>query len=186
MIEQWKKVSINGGYEVSNNGRVRSVDRLVKCKNGFRTVRGQVLSAFIAKNTGYCQVSISGRKISVHRLVATAWCDGYFDGACVDHVNGVRDDNRSENLEWVTPKENQRRSWDGGKRAGPTLGKMSRDHNSSKAVVSTDVKTGETNYWPSAMDAVREGFDSSCISRCCNSLSKQHKGKYWRFAEVAA
>lgn len=44
---------------------------------------------------------------SVHRLVALNFVPGYFDGAEVDHINAVRDDNRKENLRWVTPAENK-------------------------------------------------------------------------------
>lgn len=44
---------------------------------------------------------------SVHRLVALNFVPGYFEGAEVDHINAVRDDNRKENLRWVTPEQNK-------------------------------------------------------------------------------
>lgn len=44
---------------------------------------------------------------SVHRLVALNFVPGYFPGAEVDHINAVRDDNRKENLRWVTPEQNK-------------------------------------------------------------------------------
>ncbi len=56
-------------------------------------------------------VTIDGKSISktVHRLVCAAF-HGAPDGRQADHLNGVKADNRSSNLEWVTPKENTRRA----------------------------------------------------------------------------
>lgn len=42
----------------------------------------------------------------LHRLVADAWCDGYFDGAQVDHIDTNKENNHYTNLRWVTAKEN--------------------------------------------------------------------------------
>lgn len=47
------------------------------------------------------------KRKSVHRLVAMKFVPGYFDGAEVDHINSIRDDNRKENLRWVTPEQNK-------------------------------------------------------------------------------
>ena len=54
-------------------------------------------------NKGYVRF----KRKSVHRLVALNFVSGYFDGAEVDHINSARDDNRKENLRWVTPSENK-------------------------------------------------------------------------------
>lgn len=183
MIEKWRDIPGVAGYQASNIGRLRSLDKQVKCGrdgSSARSVSGRVLKPFAAKTTGYLQVAIGKRKLSAHRLVAFAWCDGYFEGACVDHVNGIRTDNRPENLEWVTLAENQARSYRNG-RAGHCKGKYSENHPTSKPVVSTCIASGQETIWPSSMDAVRSGFDSSCISRCCNGQSATHKGHTWKF-----
>ena len=54
-------------------------------------------------NKGYVRF----KRKPVHRLVALNFVPGYFDGAEVDHINSARDDNRKENLRWVTPSENK-------------------------------------------------------------------------------
>ncbi|EOU9137094.1 HNH endonuclease, partial [Escherichia coli] len=131
---------------------------------------------------GYLQIKVYGKKYSAHRIVAKAFCTGFCDGLVVNHKNGRRDDNRADNLEWVSHSENSKHGYKQNGRIPISLGKFSGDHPASKAVISTDMKTGEEVYYEAAMDAVREGFDSSSISRCCNGESSYHKGRFWRFA----
>ena len=96
-------VGINGypRYEVSNMGRVRSIDYM-------RTGRTKIVST--NAKSGYLQVLImrNGEKryVCVHRLVAEAFIPNPENKPEVDHINCVRDDNRVENLRWVTRSEN--------------------------------------------------------------------------------
>ena len=92
-----------GLYKVSNIGRIKSlIDN-----HGNR--RDKILKVIKDKD-GYLMVNLyknkKGKRLKVHRLVAHMFVDGYFDGAEVDHINTIRDDNRVENLRWVTKEEN--------------------------------------------------------------------------------
>lgn len=182
MIEEWKAIPDHAGYQASNLGRIRSLGRRVNNNGGSRYIKPRNLSPWVAKGTGYLQLDLSGQRVSVHRVIASVWCPGHFEGAHVDHINGVRSDNRACNLEWVTAAENSKRSYANG-RANPCKGKTSSRHPTAKAVVSTCKRSGEVRVWKSAMDAVRAGYSSDGISRCCNGKIKSHKGKVWRFAE---
>lgn len=96
----WKPIpKYVGVYEVSHNGEVRRVDR-----KAFRTLKPY-------KNThGYLIVSLSlngqVKDYSVHSLVLKAFVGDCPDGLEINHINGVRDDNNLNNLEYVTRSDN--------------------------------------------------------------------------------
>lgn len=107
MTEIWKDIEGHQGYQVSNLGRVRSVDRMVKSaihKKGERLMRGRIRKQFLL-NSGYLAVP-THPQIVVHRAVAMAFVPGRFEGAQVNHKDENRLNNRWDNLEWVTQQEN--------------------------------------------------------------------------------
>lgn len=113
MEEIWKDIKgWEGYYQVSNIGRVRSLDRIVKSARFEKRCKGQILKLRYDKD-GYLTVHLrnaekgENRLMKVHRLVADAFIfnlDIFRDS--IDHINGKRDDNRVENLRWCTVKEN--------------------------------------------------------------------------------
>ena len=112
--EAWVGVNgFEGLYEVSSEGKVRSIDREVVNKNGFcKIVKGRVLKP--SKHTSlYLTIKLFyGNKVYksyyLHRLVAEHFC--YNDKpeikTQVNHINSDHKDNRACNLEWCTPSEN--------------------------------------------------------------------------------
>lgn len=101
--EIWKKTTVCENYEVSNFGRVRSVDRVCYKQGHKRSLKGKVLSK-LKHNDGYLMVAPNGKHQLVHRLVALSFLDG--PGEEVNHKNGIKSDNRIENLEWCSHKDN--------------------------------------------------------------------------------
>lgn len=111
-LEEWRCLDgYEGIYEISSLGRVRSVPRKITTALGrVQFYKGRVLRQTHAW-TGYLAVHVSsenkGATISVHRAVALAFCERDDPAKNqVNHKNGIRDDNRSSNLEWVTAREN--------------------------------------------------------------------------------
>ena len=111
--EVWKDVvGWEGLYQVSNTGRVRSLDRIViRYLNGNKFVKGVLLKLRKEKD-GYMTVHLrdtahqKNRTAKVHRLVADAFIEKVDGKEQIDHINGIRDDNRVENLRYCTCKEN--------------------------------------------------------------------------------
>lgn len=103
--EQWKKIIINNQetfYSVSTWGRVRNDSK------------GTFLNGYIANN-GYRMVHLRYRMdkmCSVHRLVMKAFCPcDNMDDLQINHIDGNKDNNYIENLEWSTALENMRHSF---------------------------------------------------------------------------
>lgn len=104
MEEVWKDViGYEGIYQISNLGRVK---RLVseKCE------KERIISITKDERYGYCRVMLSkqghAKRFLLHRLLAIHFIPNPYNKPCIDHINGVRHDNRLENLRWCTHLEN--------------------------------------------------------------------------------
>ena len=100
--EEWKVIDFtNNKYSVSSEGRIRNNNT------------GNILKPSIHKR-GYLKINleVDGKKYSksMHRLIALMFIPNPENKAEVNHINGIHDDNRAVNLEWVTPEENIRHS----------------------------------------------------------------------------
>lgn len=96
-------IGYENSYVVSNDGIVYSLDRLIKLSNGkTRRLKGKVLAA--TKNSdGYLTVTLSkdsvGEKKYIHRIVAETFIFNPENLPEVDHISGIKSDNKVENLE---------------------------------------------------------------------------------------
>lgn len=118
-VENWLPVvGYEGIYEVSDQGRVR---RIVDCDNGYKTGRALKI---IKDKAGYLRFCLcrngTERKFLIHRLVAFAFLGKPpVDKQQINHKNGIKMDNRVENLEWVSPGENRRHAYKTGLQVAP-------------------------------------------------------------------
>lgn len=136
MEEIWKDVAIESYgdfYEVSNLGKVRSKDRDYKTSNGVVVKRKGKLLANSLQNNGYHTNSYTINNkcviISLHKIVALTFIPKEdLTKNMVNHKNGNKIDNRVDNLEWCTAKENSEHSYSMG------LSKKGKHHYSTRPI----------------------------------------------------
>lgn len=182
MIEEekeiWKTISECPNYQISNLGRVKSIERKVKSNNCYRTIREKILKPVKHRN-GYLKISLfkDGEKktMLVHRLVATAFVqnDSLFNNE-VNHKNECKTDNRACNLEWCDRNYNVNYG---------TRNEMAAKSNINNPKFSKKVICIETNVvYPSTKDVERQfGFDNSSISKCCKGKQKSAYKLHWKY-----
>lgn len=162
MEEIWKDIEeFKGVYQVSNLGRVRSVDRWEEYRNKFH--KGRILKSFILNGYPKVSFSINGCTYQrfVHRLVAQAFIPNPENKPFIDHINTDRGDYRIENLRWVTQKENMENP--------ETLKKIeeykdSTKLNNDKTIVQTDKNNNILCVWKNLAQAIKyNGLDKSYV-----------------------
>lgn len=109
-VEEWRPVvGWEGWYEVSDLGRVRSLERVTRFGTGTRVVGNRILNP--GKTHGYPSILLYAgpgkRKLGlVHRLVLEVFVGPCPAGMQACHKNDIGTDNRIENLRWDTPQRN--------------------------------------------------------------------------------
>lgn len=111
----WKDVDeYEAYYEVSNAGQIRSKDRKIPYKEDYRVLKGKLLSTRL-NNCGYEEVRLSkqGKTLTTftHILSARAFIPNPLHKTEINHINGIKTDNRVSNLEWATRSENMQHAY---------------------------------------------------------------------------
>ena len=178
--EEWKDIPNYEGYQASNLGRVKSLERI--------DARGHRLKEKILKpqmlNNGYYQVMLwkesIGKWYLVHRLVWEAFNGQIPEGLQVNHINEVKADNRLSNLNLMTHKENMNY----GSRTERSRNKQINRKDQSKSVLQFTLDNILVKEYPSIQQIYREtGFSQGNICGCCNGKYKQMYGFKWEYKE---
>lgn len=167
--EEWRPIEGYPNYEVSNMGRVKSL-------NYNHTKKEKLLKQGIT-NRGYYRIQIYNNQIvkcSVHRLVATAFIPNPDNLPCVNHRDENPQNNSVENLEWCDVKYNAN--------YGTAIKRSTTKR--SKQIYQYNLQGELLKIWNSTMECGRNGFIQSNITQCCNGKRKTHKGFIWSYTPL--
>lgn len=181
-FEEWRPIpGYENLYEVSNEGRVRSLRIGTRIK-----VKENRIMCQKYDTNGYLRVNLhkdgSQRSELVSRMVAKAFVPNPNGFPEVGHNDDNKMNNTPENLYWTTQQENlvhnnlhlkkrDKRNQGGIERVKEAL---------SIPVIGTKIDIGVEISYPSMQSAEKDGFKSEKISQCCSGKRGSHKGYYWR------
>lgn len=181
-METWKDIrGYEGLYQVSNLGRIRSLGRVCNAKyNSTSKKRERILTQEITV-FGYCRVRLfdlegKSKHYATHRIVAQEFI-GNIDGYEINHKNEIKTDNRVENLEIVTSKQNCN--------YGTRNKRLSEKNTANKAlwckgVIQKDKDGNVIAEYESRLEAERKtGISNSSISKTCNGKKRTANGFIW-------
>lgn len=180
-MEIWKNVNIENFencYKVSNLGRVKSITRTVKMGRAYKTFHEKILKGTYDKD-GYIRVKLSNthkyrKEITVHRLVALTFIQNENNLPVINHKNGIKDDNRVENLEWCTVQHNTKHTFD-------VLGRKGYNGGTNKRILVLNECSNKVNEFESMTDASKYfGVSVAEISfHCKNKRFDKKLGMYF-------
>jgi len=189
--EIWKSIDgFNGLYEISNHGRVKSLERGYWNGHGFFLKEEKILKG--RNSNGYVYVYLCNKtkkNYSIHRLKAIAFIPNPENKPQVNHRDGNKSNNGynadgKDNLEWATRSENVRHSYKYLWQRPPCLGKFGADHVTSKAVIQMTKSGKFVAEYCSGYNAKRiTGISNADISSCCHGRLNFAGGFIWKFKE---
>lgn len=180
-MEIWKPVvGYEGFYEVSNEGRIRSLDRNVVCSNSVRFYKGRILACGI-DNHGYARVvlAVSGKHTTkqLHRLIAEAFIQNPDNLPEVNHKDENPLNNSVENLEWCSKLYNLRYGTGQTRSAKSHMVPVQQFDMSGNLIAEYDGVN-------SAAKHIGKPNDATAITKCCSGKHKTAYGFIWRYKEV--
>ena len=174
-MEEWENIKgYENLYQISNKGRIRSLDKIDSIG---RKVKGRVMKPSKRKD-GYLQImlhkSSKYKMFLIHTLVASAFIDNPNGYKEINHKDENKLNNNVKNLEWCNRTYNINYGSGNIGRA-----KTIRELKSKKVLQllgNTIIKE-----WNSTTEAEKEGYKHQSISRCCNGIRETHKGYRWQY-----
>ena len=184
--EMWKDIAgYEGLYQISNLGRVRFLDKEKLTKNGTTYLQKGGIKSNYTTVHGYLRTSLTNefgqlKNCVIHRLVAIAFIPNANNLKEVNHIDGNKENNCVENLEWCTSSQNKHHACKTGLNNGK-LGHTGAVNKLSKKVAQYDKFGNFIKVWDGLREAERNGFDSSLIWMAATGKNKTHKGFIWKY-----
>lgn len=216
MEEIWKDIKgYEGLYQVSNLGKIKSLGRTIERigpngKKFYRNYPSKIIK--IALDTkGYYRTNLAkngiNKTVKIHRIVAEAFIPNTYNKPQINHIDGNKQNNNVNNLEWCTNKENQDHSWRNGLRKkgkehwsygkvpkqllnvigsgnkNPNYGNRGNKNPLSKTIMQYDLDNNLITIWIGIQEAGRElRISAGSICNCCKGKRKTAGNYIWKYA----
>lgn len=185
-MEIWKDIKgYENIYQVSNLGRIKSLDRKVKAgikHNEYKIAKGKILK-LNQKRNGYLTVDLCKenkvKTISVHRLVALTFIPNKENKEQINHINAKKYDNRVENLEWCTYEENKQHAKENKLYYNPKRKQVRCKQ--TNIVYESSYNAGEWLNSYRFKNSKNTAVIANKIRMCCNGKQKIAYGYTWEF-----
>ena len=167
-MNNWKILKENNDYLINSVGQIKNKKNAIlkpgKTKNGYYTVS-------LTSNKKH-------RTYYVHRLVANNYIKNQNNYKEVNHIDGNKNNNTVDNLEWCSRSRNLSHAYETGLKPR----KRGEENPNSKKVKQTNIKTGEIKIWNSLGEIERTiGYSTGQISGVCNKIWKTAHGCKWEY-----
>ena len=183
----WKKVPNTSIYYANEKGQIKSIDHKHNAGRGYYIRKGRILKPTLNSH-GYLCVGITyegeeQKTVPVHRVIAQTFIPNPENKPQINHIDGNKQNNSVNNLEWCSPKENIIHAYKTGLNKGskPMLGRKGEKHPNSKCVVMCDSFGNELRVFPCISNASEEmKLSASHICACTKGKRKSCGGYYWK------
>lgn len=196
MKEVWKDIyfiengiiyDYRGLYQVSNLGRFKSLSKTISRYNGRACCVNHIPEKMLTPNVrnGYLRITLyknDKRKIfSAHKIVALIFLPNPENKPEVNHIDGKKDNNCVDNLEWVTRKENMKHAQE----HDLISRRIGEKHPNSKKVLQYDLNGNFIKVWNSTYEIKKNlGINQVNISVCCRGINKTASGYIWKYKDA--
>lgn len=185
-MENWiPVVGFEGLYDVSNKGRIRSVERIYesgRCRRD--TKMPQNIMKARADKDGYLSLGLRKNGVRYYRRVSRIVCEAFhpnpLNKPVVNHKNGVKVCNDDWNLEWATHSENEKHSYDVlGKKSKGNTGMNGVKNWRSRPLYQYTIDGTLVKKWESMNMAVVAGFTKKSLNKAVKKEFSHHRGFKW-------
>lgn len=183
--ETWKDIpGLEGFYQASSFGRIKSCERIVVCRGGFKKNKERIRKLCYLKGYNVVMTSKEGRmqQYLVHRLVALAFLPNPDKFPDINHKDGNKQNNSLQNLEWCDKVHNMQHAAKSGLLTLTWKGKTHSKHPRSKRITQTDLFGNTLKVWDSGTQAAEAlNVRRINIQACARGQQATAYGFKWRY-----